>query len=61
MAAICHAAHHWEYREDYTLAQVVDEDQVDLDSGRDVVLTPGQISLHDIYLVHGSGPNHSPR
>ena len=25
----------------------------------DIVLEPGQISLHDVYLYHGSEPNHS--
>ncbi len=54
-------SHHWEHRDDYTLAQVIDDDQVDLASGRDILLEPGQISLHDIYLVHGSGVNRSDR
>ena len=25
------------------------------------VLEAGQMSLHDVYLLHGSEPNHSPR
>ena len=25
----------------------------------DIVLEPGEISLHDVYLFHGSEPNHS--
>ena len=54
-------SHHFEHRDDYTLAQVIDDDQVDLDTARDIVLDPGQISLHDVYLVHGSGPNLSER
>ena len=53
--------HHFEHRDDYTLAQVIDDDQVDLTTARDVVLEPGQISLHDVYLVHGSEPNRSDR
>lgn len=53
--------HHFEHRDDYTLAQVVDDDQVDLTQARDIVLEPGEISLHDVYLVHGSGPNQSDR
>ena len=48
-------------RHDYTLAQVIDEDQVDLSRACDIVLEPGQISLHDVYLVHGSGANLSER
>lgn len=49
--------HHFEHRDDYTLAQVIDDNQVDLTQARDILLEPGQISLHDVYLVHGSGPN----
>jgi len=53
--------HHFEHRDDYTLAQVIDDGQVDLSQARDIVLEPGQISLHDVYLVHGSDANHSSR
>lgn len=54
-------SHHFEKREDCTLTQVIDEDQVDLNQAQDIVLEPGQISIHDVYLVHGSGPNLSDR
>ena len=54
-------SHHFEHRDDYTLAQVIDDDQVDLNLARDIVLEPGQISLHDVYLVHGSDANLSDR
>ena len=27
----------------------------------DIVLQPGQMSLHDVYMIHGSNPNRSPR
>jgi hypothetical protein len=54
-------AHHFEHSEDYTLAQIIDDDQVDLKQARDIVLEPGQISLHDVYLVHGSEANRSSR
>ena len=54
-------AHHFEHRDDYTLAQVIDDDQVDLGLARDIVLEAGQISLHDVYLVHGSDANHSDK
>ena len=52
-------SHHFEHRDDYTLAQVIDEGEVDLSLERNIVLEPGQISLHDVYLVHGSDANHS--
>ncbi len=54
-------SHHFEHRDDYTLSQVIDDDQVDLSQARDIVLEPGQISLHDVYLVHGSEPNLSAK
>ena len=53
--------HHFEHRDDYTLAQVIDDGQVDLSQARDIVLEPGQISLHDVFLVHGSAANLSPK
>jgi len=53
--------HHFEHRDDYTLAQVIDADQIDLKQSRDIILEPGQISIHDVYLVHGSGANLSDR
>ena len=53
--------HHFEHRDDYTLAQVIDDGQCDLTLARDIVLEPGQISLHDVYLVHGSAANHSAK
>ena len=54
-------SHHFDHRDDYTLAQVIDDGQVNLDSARDIVLEAGQISLHDVYLVHGSRANHSDK
>ncbi len=33
--------------------------EVDESKGVDIVLQPGEISLHHIKLVHGSAPNHS--
>jgi len=53
--------HHFEYRDDYTLAQIIDDGQVDLALAQDIVLERGQISLHDVYLVHGSEPNLSDK
>ena len=36
-------------------------DQFDETEARDIVLERGQVSLHDIYLVHGSEPNLSDK
>ena len=54
-------SHHFDHRDDYTLAQIIDDGQVDLDLERDIVLEAGQISLHDVYLVHGSEENRSDK
>lgn len=48
-------------REDLVLNNVLDDPRIDLDSARDIVLEPGQVSLHDVALVHGSQPNTSGR
>ena len=53
--------HHQDDSGDWTLNQELDADQFDEAEARDVVLEPGQISLHDVYLIHGSQPNRSAR
>lgn len=45
----------------YTLNQKLEDGEFDETEARDVILEPGQISLHDVYLIHGSMPNRSPR
>ena len=42
-----------------TLTRRIAADALDPAAARDVVLEPGQMSLHDIYLIHGSEPNRS--
>ena len=37
------------------------DDEFDASTAHDIVLDPGQVSLHDIYLIHGSEPNRSGR
>jgi ectoine hydroxylase-related dioxygenase (phytanoyl-CoA dioxygenase family) len=39
----------------------VDAAAYDEATARDVVLEAGQLSLHDVHLIHGSRPNRSPR
>lgn len=33
--------------------------EFDLSTARDIVLQPGELSVHHVYAVHGSEPNHS--
>lgn len=46
---------------DLTLHQELPESEYDESEAVDLVLEAGQISLHDIFLVHGSEANHSER
>ncbi len=46
---------------DVTLTQELDRSEYDESKAVDVVLQAGQISLHDVFLLHGSEPNTSPR
>jgi hypothetical protein len=53
--------HRKDDRPDLALDLVLEDGEVERETARDVVLEPGQMSLHDVYLVHGSAPNRSPR
>ena len=53
--------HHTDSRRELALNQVLDSGQVDLDRARYNELEAGQLSLHDVHLVHGSPPNRSSR
>ena len=48
-------------RSDVVLNQEVEPSQFDEAVGRDDALKAGQFSLHDVYLIHGSNANRSPR
>ena len=54
-------SHHQDDSDTLALNMVLDDDQIDENTARDVVLEAGQVSLHDVYLVHGSEPNRSDR
>lgn len=44
-----------------TLNQELSPDEYDESEAVDIVLRAGQVSLHDVFLVHGSQANRSPR
>lgn len=50
-----------EDREDVVLNQRIEDNAFDADAAADIELEAGQLSLHDVYLVHGSNPNRSTR
>ena len=47
--------------DDLVLNRQVSPAELDLASARDDVLRAGELSMHDVYLVHGSNPNRSAR
>jgi hypothetical protein len=53
--------HMQEDRTDLVLTQSVRPEQFDATTAWDIELEPGQMSMHDVYLIHGSNPNPSPR
>ena len=54
--------HHEQSPEDgLVLNTTVVESEIDVGATRCVELSAGQLSMHEIYLVHGSAPNTSPR
>jgi len=53
--------HRTDERPHLAIDRVVTEGQFDEASAEDVVLKAGQMSLHDVFMIHGSRPNRSPR
>ena len=51
--------HDFNGAEGLSLPLEVRADEFDESTARDIVLDTGQVSLHDIYLIHGSEPNRS--
>ncbi len=45
--------------DDVTLGQELDSSEYDPATAEDIVLEAGQMSLHDVYLLHSSEANHS--
>ena len=52
-------SHHTNFSDDVTLNQELDNHNYDESEAHNITLEAGQISLHDVYLVHGSEANHS--
>jgi hypothetical protein len=53
-------AHREAPRADRVLAMEAAAESFDAATARDDALAAGQLSLHDVFLIHGSGPNRSP-
>jgi ectoine hydroxylase-related dioxygenase (phytanoyl-CoA dioxygenase family) len=53
--------HLTEDRTDLVLTQRAADGTFDEKTAADIELEPGQMSLHDVYMIHGSAPNRSPK
>jgi len=53
--------HYREDSPDVVLNQALDVGGGRFGAPRDIVLAPGQFSIHDVHLVHGAEPNNSGR
>ena len=53
------ARHNENPAEGLSLNLELDGEEFDESEAHDIVLEPGQVSLHDVYLYHGSEPNRS--
>ncbi len=53
--------HMREDRTDVVLNQAVKPGEFDADTALDIELAPGQMSMHDVHLIHGSNANRSPQ
>jgi len=53
--------HLHEDREDLVLADRTADDAFDAESAVDLELQPGQMSMHDVYMIHGAAANTSPQ
>lgn len=47
--------------DDPLLAEQTEEGAIDLAAAKDDTVARGMLSIHDVFLVHGSGPNRSAR
>ena len=52
-------SHHWEEDDGLTINQVCDAQNFDEASAVDLVLEAGQMSFHDVYMIHSSRANTS--
>jgi ectoine hydroxylase-related dioxygenase (phytanoyl-CoA dioxygenase family) len=53
--------HMREDRTDLVLTQKIDDPAFDEAKAVDIELEPGQMSLHDVYMIHGAAANRSPQ
>ena len=60
LAQVSHPHLH-EDRTDVALQQRLSDDSFDADTAVDLELQPGQMSMHDVYMIHGANANRSTK
>lgn len=50
-------SHHWEENPDLTINLACDEEHFDVNTAEDLIIKAGQMSFHDVYMIHGSKAN----
>ena len=50
-------SHHWEENENLVINQVCDAEHFDAANAEPLLIKAGQVSFHDVYMIHGSEPN----
>lgn len=53
-------SHHWVENPDLTINLVCDAEHFDEGTSENLVLEAGQLSFHDVYMIHASSPNRTP-
>ncbi|MFT5110809.1 MAG: hypothetical protein ACI8P9_000118 [Parasphingorhabdus sp.] len=53
-------SHHWEEDSQLVINQVCDSEHFNAQTAEPLILKAGQISLHDVYMIHGSMANTTP-
>jgi hypothetical protein len=54
-------SHYLDERRELVLSQAIQDDLFDETAAKDDALMAGQMSLHDVFLIHGSRPNRSSK
>jgi len=52
-------SHHWEENSDLTINLVCDSEHFDENTAESLILKAGQVSYHDVYMIHGSLANNT--
>jgi ectoine hydroxylase-related dioxygenase (phytanoyl-CoA dioxygenase family) len=52
-------SHHWEENKNLSINKVCDSEHYDESIAHDLLLKAGEVSFHDVYMIHGSKANNT--